>query len=142
MIAVSSCLIGKKCRYNATDSLSQQLLEELVNYIDICPEVLGGLSTPRLPCEIVYGTANDVLNGNAKIRDSSGNDITSKMINGTMQALNICKDNDVTKAYLKQNSPTCGCGRIYDGSFSGKLKKGNGIFAELLLSNGIDVVAV
>lgn len=142
MIAVSSCLIGKKCRYNATDSLSQSLLEELADYIDICPELIGGLPTPRLPCEIVYGTANDVLIGDAKIHDSSGNDITSEMVNGARQAFNICKTNDVTKAYLKQNSPTCGCGRIYDGSFSGKLINGNGIFAELLLSNGIDVVAV
>ena len=142
MVAVSSCLVGKKCRYNATDCLNQSLLDELIDYIEICPELLGGLSTPRLPAEIVSGTANDVLGGRGKICDAADNDITDEMVAGTMQALNICKSNDVTKVYLKQNSPTCGYGWIYDGSFSGRLIYGNGIFAELLLLNGIDVVAV
>jgi len=144
MIAVSSCLIGKKCRYSATDALNQQLLDKLskYDYIDICPEILGGLKTPRLPCEIVLGTASDILMGSAKIIDSNHNDITEHMLIGAMKALNICIANGVTKAYLKQKSPTCGYGLVYDGSFSSKLMEGNGIFAQLLISNGIDIIAV
>ena len=142
MIAISSCLTGKKCRYNATDCLNKSLLEELTDYIDLCPEILGGLSTPRPPCEIISGTANDVLTGTGKITDKEGNDFTSAMVNGAMLALKICQNNSVTRVYLKQKSPTCGCGLIYDGSFSGNLKSGNGIFTELLISNDIEVIAV
>ena len=142
MTVVSSCLTGKKCRYNATDSFNIQLYEELGNYIDICPELLGGFGTPWPPCEIVSGTARDVLAGTGKIADKNGKDITSDMLKGAMLALEFCKNNNVRRAYLKQNSPTCGFGKIYDGSFSGKLIEGNGIFAELLIAAGIDVIAV
>jgi uncharacterized protein YbbK (DUF523 family) len=103
---------------------------------------LGGFSVPRLPCEIAGGDAKDVLERNAKIIDRKGNDITNKMLTGAYRALDICLCRKVEKAYLKQNSPSCGCGHIYDGSFSSTLKKGNGIFAELLLSNGIDAVGI
>jgi uncharacterized protein YbbK (DUF523 family) len=143
MIVISSCLIGKKCRYNATDSLNQQLLNSInEEYIDICPELLGGLSAPRLPCEIVHGEGKDVLAGTAKIVDCAGNDIAYKMLHGVNKALDICKAAKVTKAYLKRNSTTCGCGEIYDENFSSTMKNGNGIFAELLLSNGIEIIGI
>jgi len=111
-------------------------------YIDICPEILGGLPTPRPPCEIVGGEGKDVLAGRASIIDCYGNDVTLAMLSGADQALNICKSKQVKKTYLKQSSPTCGCGKIYDGSFSSVLKDGNGVFAELLLSHGIEVIAI
>jgi len=146
MIAISSCLIGKKCRYNGADSFCQALVDELnendCEYIDICPELLAGLPTPRTPCEIVGGEGKDVVAGTAKIVDVNGNDITSAMLNGAKKAFDVCIKKKVEKAYLKQNSPTCGCGKIYDGSFTSALKDGNGIFAELLLVNGIDVTPV
>jgi len=142
MIVISSCLLGKKCRYNGLDSLNVRLVEELDDYIDVCPELLGGFGTPRPPCEITEGDANDVLEGRGKVADINGRDITQDMVKGAMLALELCKRNGVKKAYLKKNSPTCGCGKIYDGSFSGTLKDGNGIFVELLMMNGIEVRAV
>jgi len=142
MIVISSCLIGKKCRYNGSDSLDVRLIEELDDYIDVCPELLGGFGTPRPPCEIVEGGAKDVLEGRGKVADINGRNITQDMVKGAMLALELCKRNGVKKAYLKKNSPTCGCGEIYDGSFSGTLKDGNGIFAELLMMSGIEVRAV
>ena len=143
MIVISSCLIGKKCRYDATDSINQSLLDGLnEKYIDLCPELLGGFPVPRRSCEIVGGEGKDVLMKTAKVIDCEGIDITDKMLCGANQALNICKAEKVTKAYLKQNSPSCGCGKIYDGSFPSKIKTGNGVFAELLISNGIEVIGV
>ena len=144
MIAISSCLVGKPCRYNATGSLNQALVDSIGNddYIDICPELLAGLSVPRLPCEIVGGEGKCALAGNAKIVNSAGDDITEKMLRGAQFALDVCKRKNVTKAYLKQNSPTCGCGQIYDGTFTNTLIEGDGVFAALLKEHGIDVIAV
>jgi len=141
MIVISSCLVGKKCRYNGSHSLNQALLDSLGGeYIDLCPEILGGLKTPRKPCEIIGGEGKDVLRGVARIVDCNGVDVTDKMLLGAERALDICKAKNVTKAYLKQNSPSCGFGRIYDGSFSSVVREGNGVFAELLRWSGVEVV--
>ena len=143
MIVVSSCLVGKKCRYNGGHSLNQALLDSLgEEYIDLCPEILGGLETPRNPCEIIGGEGKDVLKGTARIVDCNGADVTDKMVLGAERALEICKVHKVTKAYLKQGSPSCGFGWIYDGSFSSVARKGNGVFAELLVRSGVEVVEV
>jgi len=143
MIVISSCLLGKKCRYNGTHSLNQALLDNLVGeYIDVYPEVLGGLETPRPPCEIVGGEGRDVLKHIAKIVDCNGVDVTDRMLLGAERALEICKANKVTKAYLKQGSPSCGFGQIYDGSFSSVVREGNGVFAELLVRSGVRVFGV
>ncbi|MCL2335788.1 MAG: DUF523 domain-containing protein [Firmicutes bacterium] len=143
MFVVSSCLLGQKCRYNATDCYRPALLETLSdNYIKLCPELLAGLSIPRLPCEIVGGGGKEVLRGNAVILDRQGADITDVMVAGARKAAEICRQKGVTRAYLKSNSPTCGCGQVFDGSFTGTLTGGNGLFAELLLQNGIDVVSI
>ena len=146
MLAISSCLVGKKCRFDGNDSFNAELVYQLqqagTGYIDLCPEVLGGLSVPRSPCEIVGGTGREVFEGSAQILTADGEDFTDAYIAGALDALRICKEHKVRKAYLKSRSPSCGCGEIYDGSFSKKLRKGNGVFAELLQQNGIEVVAV
>ena len=143
MIAVSSCIAGIKCRYNGKDSYNPPLIESIKgNYIVICPEILAGLSSPRTPCEIIGGSGEDVLKGIARIIDKNGVDITEPMIQGAKQALQICLENNIAKAYLQSKSPTCGCGKIYDGSFSNTLKPGNGIFASLLIQHGIEVIEI
>lgn len=143
MVLVSSCIAGVKCRYNASSSYNQKLLESIDDkLIHVCPEVLAGFETPRNPCEIYGGSGEDVLAGNAKIIDKNGADVTGLMLIGTKKALEICIENGVIKAYLQAKSPTCGCGRIYDGSFSSTIKRGNGIFTELLVRNGIEVIEV
>lgn len=105
----------------------------------ICPEQLGGLTTPRLPHEIVGGTGKDVLEGKVKILSNEGEDSTEKFVKGAYEALKIAKSVKATKAILKAKSPSCGCGEIYDGSFSSKKIEGNGVTAELFLKNGIKI---
>ena len=143
MVLVSSCITGVQCRYNGSSCCNENLLNGIHGkYIHVCPEILAGFGIPRKPCEISGGGGEDVLAGNAKIIDADGLDITAQMLAGSEIALRISLDNMVTNAFLKAKSPSCGCGTIYDGSFSGSLKPGNGIFAALLVKNGIEVIEV
>ena len=131
-VLVSSCLLGKNCKYNGGNNNCDDLkkLIDKYNLIEICPEVLGGLPTPRYPSEIV---SNKVMN---KI----GEDVTKQFILGANIVLNIAKEYNVKYAILKANSPSCGFGCIYDGTFSGKFKKGNGVTADLLYKNGVVIL--
>ena len=88
------------------------------------------------------GNGDDVLAGKAKIFDIDGLDVTEQMIVGSKKALKICLKRNVTKAFLQTKSPTCGYNKIYDGTFSSKLKQGNGIFSALLMENGIKVIEI
>jgi len=133
---VSACLLGINCRYNRSSSLIPEL-ESLVDsgrMIPVCPEVLGGLNTPREACEIVLES-----DGNRKVMTQAGVDCSPEFQRGAQKVLEICKVCDVEKVILKANSPSCGCGAIYDGSFSGKLIEGNGLTSDLLIENGIKV---
>lgn len=144
---VSACLAGFPCRYDGkaqTDPAVQELVRS-GKARPVCPECLGGLPTPRMSAEIADGSGEDVLAGNARVIARSGNDekdVTEAFVNGAEKALSIAKRCGASKAILKANSPSCGCGMIYDGTFSGRKKKGNGVAAALLLSNGIDVHSV
>jgi uncharacterized protein YbbK (DUF523 family) len=148
-VAVSSCLIGKKCRYDGSHSLDLQLVKKLAesdqDYIDFCPEVIAGLPVPREPLEIVSSNNSSdgagVLDGHARVHTSAGIDYTDDLVFGAVEALYLCSTAGVTKAYLKSRSPSCGRGSIHDGSFSGQLKAGSGVTAELLARNGIEVIA-
>ena len=143
MVAISACITGEKCRYNATDTYQPLLMKDIPEkYIAVCPEILAGLGIPREPCEIVGGCGKDVINETAQIIDKKGTDITEAMLNGAKKALQICLVHGIEKAYLQSKSPTCGCGKIYDGNFSGTLKSGDGIFTALLKMHGIEVVEV
>jgi uncharacterized protein YbbK (DUF523 family) len=143
MVLISSCITGVKCRYNASSSYNKNLLEKIGDkYIHICPEILAGFKIPRKPCEINGGSGEDVLTGNAKVINNDGLDITEQILIGISKALQICLENNVAIAYLQTRSPTCGCNKIYDGTFSSTLKKGNGVFTAILIKNGIEVVEV
>ena len=133
-ILVSACLCGEKCRYNGS-SVSNNVVDTLEqkNIIKICPELLGGLLIPREPCEIVGGTASDVIRGNAKILGLSGKNYTKQYMRGVKEVIHITKKNNAKMAVLKQKSPSCGYGKVYNGEFSGKIIEGNGILAEELL---------
>ncbi|MUP16335.1 DUF523 domain-containing protein [Ancylomarina euxinus] len=136
MYLISACLLGVNCRYNGT-SIRIFELDNLIDsgrLIPVCPEVLGGLATPREACEII--TQND---GSKKVMTESGLDYTSEFQIGAKRVLDIAQTCDVRKVILKANSPSCGCGNIYDGTFSGKLIEGNGLSSQLLLENGIEV---
>ncbi len=140
MVAVSWCLAGRKCRYDGTakpNELAMALAWE--GAVCVCPEVMGGLPIPREPAEIVGGDGYDVLDGKAMVISVSGKDVTAEYIAGAEKALHLCREKGVTHALLKSNSPSCGCGCIYDGSFTGNKKPGDGVTAALFKRNGITV---
>ena len=141
MILVSACLAGINCKYNGRNNYIE-VFEKMVakgEAIPVCPEQLGGCPTPRPAVEIQGGTGADVLDGRCTAIRKNGEDVTDKLIKGAEETLKIAQTAGVDRAVLKARSPSCGCGAIYDGSFTGKLRKGNGVTAELLLRNGIRV---
>lgn len=142
-ILISSCLLGFPVRYNGkgfkpeSEIIETWLREErLIGY---CPEVEGGLTVPRPAAEIVGGDGQDVIIQKARVRSHSGEDMTEPYLKGAEKALEIVQKNRIRIAVLKSNSPACGFGRIYDGSFSGKLSAGNGVTAAALIRKGIRI---
>jgi uncharacterized protein YbbK (DUF523 family) len=107
--------------------------------VPICPEQLGGLSTPRKPSGIVKGDGFDVLEGRAKVIDSGGYDLTENFLRGAKETLKIAKINRIQKAYLKERSPSCGTTHIVYGK---KEKSGPGVTAALLMKEGLEVIGV
>ncbi|MGL4374722.1 MAG: DUF523 domain-containing protein [Turicibacter sp.] len=138
MYLVSSCLAGICCRYDGNNNAHESVIE-LVNQgkaIPICPEQLGGLSTPRVCCELILDDQN-----NRKVISKDGHDLTQEFLEGSLKTLQIAQVLGIKKAILKSKSPSCGCGLIYDGTFSGNLIEGNGLTADLLIKNGIEVLS-
>ena len=107
--------------------------------VPVCPEQLGGLSTPRNPSEIVGGNGLDVLKGRAKVIDSADHDLTQNFLRGAKETLRIAKMDGIKKAYLKERSPSCGTTQIV---YRKKEKSGLGVTAALLMKEGIDVVGI
>ena len=134
MVLVSACLLGKCCRYNGGHSKNQNVLAYIKEryYISVCPEVLGGLETPRHPAEIIGGTGKEVIEGTAKVCNNLGQDVTAAFLAGAHMVVELAQRNNATEVILKENSPSCGVYSIYDGSFSGKKIFGSGVCAELL----------
>lgn len=143
MILVSSCLAGLKVRYNGTHSLDNRInkLVEENKAQTICPELLGGFSTPREPAEIVGGNGEDVLDGKARVVEISGRDVTEFYIKGAYTTLEKAKKLNATIIVLKENSPSCGSTMIYNGKFKGEKIVGNGVTAALLKRNGFQVIS-
>lgn len=142
MILVSSCLCGEKCKYDGGDNLNKNVLKYLEGeeIVQVCPEVMGGLSTPRTPSEIVGGSAKDVIQGKAKVLTQSGEDVTASFLKGAYKTLEVARQFQIKKAILKAKSPSCGKGRIYDGTFQRQLIAGNGITAQILSEEGIEIL--
>ncbi len=125
--------MGINCRYNGKEKPNNKILELLKkeNLIPVCPEQLGGLPTPREPAE----------RRGSKVLTKSGEEVTSNFEEGAKEVLKIAKIFNIKEAILKQRSPSCGCGMVYDGTFSNKLINGDGITTALLKKNGIRVVS-
>lgn len=132
-ILCSACLLGIKCKYDGNTNTNKKVLKlnEKEILIPVCPEQLGGLTTPRNPAELI---------GNS-VFTKTGTNVTDSFIKGAQQTLKTAQIFGCKKAILKQRSPSCGCGQIYDGTFSGKVIKGEGITAKLLRENGIEVIS-
>ena len=130
-ILVSACLLGENCRYDGMNKLNKELFQQKkANLIPFCPEVAGGLSIPRKPGEII----------NNKVLSQDGGDLTEYYHAGAVKAWELVKENKIKVAILKEDSPSCGVKKIYDGTFSGKKISGQGITTRLLSENGILVL--
>jgi uncharacterized protein YbbK (DUF523 family) len=143
MKLVSACLIGLCCNYLGKHNSLEILLREAKtgNCIPVCPEQLGGLSTPRLPAEIIGGCAQDVLNGRAKVLCSNGKDVTGAFIIGATEVLKLARLIQPECVILKEKSPSCGVYKVYDGSHSDKLIQGCGVTTALLKNHGFHVLS-
>ncbi len=141
---ISACLLGVNCRYDGGNSRDENAINLHQNdeLIPVCPEEAGGLPTPRPAVEIVGGDGNDVLDGNARVLTADGVDKTEEFLKGAQFALELAQSQDATTVLLKSKSPSCGCGKIYDGSFSSTLISGDGVTTALLKRHGIEVISI
>lgn len=131
-IIVSACLLGKNCKYNGGNNYNETIVEFLKDkeIIAVCPEVMGGLPTPRKPSEIVHG----------EVTNTEGVSVDKEFRQGAKVAMDLIKDEEIECAILQSRSPSCGTKQIYDGTFSKKLIEGKGIFAEELAKKGIKLI--
>ena len=127
-IVVSACLLGENCKYSGGNNRNERLLALLSGHevIPVCPEVLGGLPVPRVPAEIVDGV----------VKNRDGLSVDPEFRRGAAAALDICIREKPDLVILQPRSPSCGVGTVYDGTFSGKLVPGNGVFAAMASENG------
>jgi uncharacterized protein YbbK (DUF523 family) len=139
---VSACLLGIGTRYDGGSCPVPRLIEMAAQglAVPICPEVAGGLPVPRPPAEIVGG-GQAVLDGQARVLNIEGEDVTRAFLVGARQALETAQRLGIRQAVLKDDSPSCGCCRIYDGTFSDHKVSGQGVTAALLQRNGITVLS-
>ena len=131
-VLVSACLLGINCRYDGTGKLVEELqtLKKKYHLIPVCPEIFGGMETPRESAEKLMD----------KVITKTGKDVTHYYEKGAQEVLKLAKFYNCKFAILKENSPSCGYGKIYDGTFSGIVVDGNGVAAELLAENGITIL--
>lgn len=132
-VLISSCLLGRNVKYSGGNNLSPKLIELLKKYdiklVEVCPEVFGGLSTPRESAEIIKD----------KVMNKIGKDVSFEFEEGAKKTLNLAIKNKVDFAILKERSPSCGTNYIYDGTFTKKLISGKGLSAKILVENDIVV---
>lgn len=132
-IAVSACLLGENCKYSGGNNLNQKVLDYAADkeIIPICPEVAGGLPIPRPAAEIVDGA----------VMNNQGQSVDAAFRLGAQRCLDQLKEKQVDLVILQPRSPSCGKGRIYDGTFSGTLTDGDGIFVQLLKAHGYQILS-
>lgn len=137
-ILVSACLCGKDCKWDGGNNRNQKLLDYMesmkgkAEFHEVCPEQMGGLSTPR--------PASEIRVEDRRVVNTAGEDVTKEFELGAEFALQVAQKYGCTLAILKERSPSCGCRGIYDGTFSKKIVDGMGKAAELLTANGIRVI--
>ena len=133
-VMVSACLLGRNCKYNGGNNYSEKTVEFVKGkeVIEVCPEVLAGLGIPRIPIEIVDGV----------LRDRDGVEKDTVLREAIAKILKQIEGEEIQCAILKSRSPTCGVRQVYDGTFSGTLRDGAGLFAQALMDAGIKVIDV
>jgi len=138
-VLISACLLGKNCRYSGGHSHIKELDDLNVDFIPVCPEEAGGLETPRPAAELL-GSAKSILSEKGSIITNDGHDVTQNFIHGAKKSLEKGLTSSVEYAILKSNSPSCGVGAVYDGTFTNSLTNGDGIFAYLCTHAGINCI--
>lgn len=141
-ILVSRCLLGHRVRYDGGASGPFDLLEQWIEegrVVPLCPEVAGGLPTPRAAAEIPGGQGGEVLDGTAAVITTEGENVSAQFLEGARQALELVQKHGIRVAVLKANSPSCGNLLTYDGTFSGGKVKGEGVTAAMLKRHGVRV---
>ncbi len=134
-LLVSGCLLGIACRYDGRANRNEAVcaLKESWDVIPVCPEALGGMKAPREPAE------QRIIDGSRRVVSRDGKDVTEFFEKGAQRVLELARENQCRFAVLKENSPSCGCGCIYDGTFTGRKIPGVGVTAGLLQDHGITV---
>jgi len=143
MKLISACLLGLRCAWSGDDRYRNNRAVELAKLetlIPVCPEQMGGLPTPRVPQEIQGGTGDDVLDNKCRVINKKGQDVTAEFIKGAEETLKIAQQLNIKEFIAKSRSPSCGCGQIYDGTFSGKLLDGDGVTTALLRRNDLRII--
>lgn len=142
MKLISACLIGTKCRYDGKAKICPKAKKLFLEgkVIPVCPEQLGGLSTPRTPSEVVNGDGLRVIKGKNKVLNKKGQNVTKYFLNGAKETLQIARLIDADEFIGKHKSPSCGIGVTYDGTFSDNLVEGDGVTVALLKLNKIRVI--
>lgn len=147
LVLVSACLLGIACRFDGASCPEESLCDLAARggAVPICPEVAGGLPSPRLPAEIEGAHAgldgHAVLDGSSRVVRCDGVDLTGAFVAGAGAALALAQRLGIGRAILKAHSPSCGVGRIHDGKFAGTLSPGDGVTAALLKRAGLDVIS-
>ena len=133
-VLVSGCLLGENCKYNGGNNYNPRVVEFLKGkeVISICPEIMAGMGCPRNPIEIVDGV----------LTDCHGKNVDSLIRKSVMEIMERIRDEEIQCAVLQSRSPTCGVNQVYDGTFSGKLVPGSGVFAKSLMDAGYLVIDV
>ncbi len=141
VILISACLKGFACRYNG-DSFLLPELETVLSDCQVfpcCPELMGGLAIPRPPAEIRGGDGRKVIAGEAKVVNQLGGECTGEFLKGAYATLKLCEEIKPEVVLFKAHSPSCGVGRIYDGSFRGRFISGDGVTTALLRETGVQI---
>lgn len=142
-VLVSACLLGHPVRYDGAGAPSDhEILKTWLQegrVVPFCPELKGGLAAPRMPVELRGGDGSKVLAGQAEAVGTAGEDLTKAFLAGAMAGLELCLRMDIRVAVFKEQSPSCGSSRVYDGSFSGRLVPGQGVASAVLTARGIRV---
>lgn len=142
-VVVSACLAGVACTHEAQPKTREWAVRLVAEgrAVPVCPEVAGGLPIPRPAAEIQGGGGADVLDGRARVRTQAGDDVTESYVGGARKAVDAARASGATLAILKARSPSCGCGAIYDGTFSKALKEGDGVTVAALRRAGVEVAS-
>lgn len=139
----SACLLGFSCRYDGQCKPHPKVLAlaQTENLIPVCPEQLGGQATPRPDAEITGGDGQTVLDGRAQVIEPDGHQVTEHFLAGAQEVLKLAQLYHIKEAVLKQRSPSCGHGQIYDGTFTKNLIPGDGVTTALLKRHGLKVIS-